>query len=647
MAGKSGIIRELGENGLLLPEMVNNGLNANDQVKYFFTLLQTAQSHADHPNLEFTNLSRERETAGIESDIFDRVVAGAKKTGHAIYQVPELIAVLGEVRRCFVTMQLPIVTNGLPEANDYDLRMEKLLDELPVTHEDAISGRTIADITMGDPAGPDSLHLLLMDMHKSLNKLQKMISTENIAGAMTYNLQEQDKGFIQAFMSGLNRTAPLKFDHAGLGTTATRTNNRLVLQNDIGLTDAHVLVIHVEPEQINITYTDIHMPRLQFFQGLFDSWNVKWEDTRSRKGDEDFEKKLYHLSTGYFYAKDVEEQRKFLEFFGSRIVFLIDWNRARKRLRSFLPNKDCVTVLRWAAEHEVGHVGFLQLGGDKLIYDGLEMAARIPLRYGEPLYQILGRERTIEYFQWVLNAATKGLLANHSRLLIQDEIKAELLRYFHSAHENLMEICEQHATLTVEVAMAVRDALLHIQRKENSQFTERTARRAKIWESEADSLVSKVRSLSMRFEAARQYTDLINVADDALDFLEEASFFTTLVPRSTHSEKMLKEIVMLGDIAVKGCQEYLKAVIASQYVHKGYSREEMQDFIRAIDGVISTEREADEALRNAEKVILAETTDYKELRVFFEIARVIEESTNSLMKAAFVLRNNILESLNW
>ena len=136
----------------------------------------------------------------------------------------------------------------------------------------------------------------------------------------------------------------------------------------------------------------------------------------SKKGSTTFRHGSYH-------TKDEEEQRKFLEFLGSRIVFLIDWNRARKRLRSFLPNKDCVTVLRWAAEHEVGHVGFLQLGGEKLIYDGLEMAARIPLRYGEPLYQILGREKTIEYFQWVFNAAAKGLLANHSRLLIQDEIK--------------------------------------------------------------------------------------------------------------------------------------------------------------------------------------------------------------------------------
>ena len=647
MAGKYSIIRELGENSLLLPEMVNCGLAANDQAKYYFTLLQAAQTHADHPNLEITSLSREREDAGIVSDSFDRVIAGAKKTGPMMYHVPEFPAIIGEVKRCFRAMHAPIARNQLPEAEDYDKRMKNLLGELAGSVEEETDSRVISDMTRGDPGGPDSLHHLLMDMHRSLNNLQKLISTENIDGALTYHIQEPDIHLIRAFMSGLNRTSPLKFDHPGLGTTATRTNDRLVIQNDIGVTDAHILIIHVAPQVITITYTDIHMPRLQFFQGLFDSWDITWEDTRSRKGDESFEKKLFHLSVGSYRTKDEEEQKKLLEFLGSRIVFLIDWNRARKRLRSFLPNKDCVTVLRWAAEHEVGHVGFLSVGGEKLIYDGLEMAARIPLRYGEPLYQILGREKTIEYFQWVFNAAATGLIANHSRLLVQDEIKAELLRYFHSAHENLMEICEQHATLTVEVAMSVRDALLHIQRKENSQFTERTARRAKNWESEADNLVSKVRSLSLRFESAREYADLINVADDALDSLEEASFFTTLVPGITHSEKMLKELVTLGVIAVKCSQEYLKAVIASQYVHRGYSREEMQDFIRAIDAVISMEREADEALRNTEKVILVETTDYKELRVFFEIARIIESSTNSLMKAAFGLRNNILEGLNW
>ena len=647
MTGKTAIIRELGETGLLLPELVNQGLLANDQVKYFFTLLQTARSRADNPGKEYPSLSRERDLAGINQEIFDRVVPGTHKTGSDLYQVPGLPRIIKEIRDCFATMQAPIEKYGLPEGALFGGRMTTLFAGLNPKDGETIRGQEIAVITAGERGGPDSLHLLLMDMHKSLNSLQKLIATENIAGAMTYNLADQDKNLVRAFMAGVNRTAPLKFDHPGLGTTASRDDQTLVIQNDIGVTDAHVLVIHVEQHRVRITYTDIHMPRLQFFQGLFDTWKVRWEDTLSKKGEKEFEKNLFHLSTGIYDAEGEEETGKFLEFLGSRIVFLIDWNRARKQIRNFLPNRDCISILRFAAEHETGHAGFLQLGGEKLIYDALEMAARFPLRYGEPLHQILGREKTMEYFRWVLSTSTTGLLANHSRLLIQDEIKAELLRYFHSAHENLMEICEQHATLTVEVSMAVRDSLLHIERREDGLFSERTARRTKKWESEADALVSKVRSLSLRIEAARQYTNLINVADDALDFLEEASFFVTLIPKSTHSGRVLNELATLGEIPVKASQEYLKAVIASQYLHKGYSREEMQDFIRAIDRVISCEQEADDALRNAERIILMEAGDFKEMRVFFEIARFLEDSTNSLMKAAFVLKENVLESLNW
>ena len=55
-----------------------------------------------------------------------------------------------------------------------------------------------------------------------------------------------DDALVRAFMAGLNRTAPLKFNHPGLGTTATRAGDRLILQNDIGTTDAHVIVVHVE-----------------------------------------------------------------------------------------------------------------------------------------------------------------------------------------------------------------------------------------------------------------------------------------------------------------------------------------------------------------------------------------------------------------
>jgi len=170
--------------------------------------------------------------------------------------------------------------------------------------------------------------------------------------------------------------------------------------------------------------------------------------------------------------------------------------------------------------------------------------------------------------------------------------------------------------------------------------------RAKQWESEADTLVIKVRSLSRRIEAAGFYADLINAADDTLDFLEEAMFLATLIPKVTSSKKLTGEMAGLAEIAVKSSQEFLKALMASQTIHRGYTRDEMQDFLQAVDRVIGSERKCDDALRRSEKSILTESTDYREMMIFFEIARTIEESTNSLMKSVYILRDRILEGMN-
>ncbi len=291
-----------------------------------------------------------------------------------------------------------------------------------------------------------------MDVHKALNRMQEELALENVDGAKVYLVAEEDRELIIAFMSGVNRTFPLKFEHPGLGTTATRTAGKLVIQNDIGETEAHVLVVNVRELGASVTYTDIHLQRLLFFQSLFEGTGISWEDTVSRDAGEKFEDKLYHLSVGCFRAKDREELKSLLVFLGSRIVFLIDWNRARKSLRNFMRNADCIKVLRWAAENEYGHRPFLILGGEQLIFGALELASRAPLPYGEQLYRIIGRERTIMYFQWVLQRASKGLLAGEPLLLIQDEIRAELQRYFHSAEQDLMEICSEHASLIVENA---------------------------------------------------------------------------------------------------------------------------------------------------------------------------------------------------
>ena len=102
---------------------------------------------------------------------------------------------------------------------------------------------TSPKITSVPRDGADSLHRLVMDLHKALNALTAKCAEESIAGARCYGLGSEDRPFIAAFMRGLDRTRELKFDHPGLDTTAVRGDHRLLIQNDIGTTDAHVLVV--------------------------------------------------------------------------------------------------------------------------------------------------------------------------------------------------------------------------------------------------------------------------------------------------------------------------------------------------------------------------------------------------------------------
>ena len=103
-------------------------------------------------------------------------------------------------------------------------------------------------------------------------------------------------------MAGINRTASLKFDHPGLGTTATRVGDRLLIQNDLGTTEAHVVVIAVKDRTVTITYTDVHRRRLRFFETLFGRYAVTWSDTRDRRGGPVLGD--HHVTTGTFEAPD-------------------------------------------------------------------------------------------------------------------------------------------------------------------------------------------------------------------------------------------------------------------------------------------------------------------------------------------------------
>ncbi|MBN8905214.1 MAG: phosphate transport regulator, partial [Rhodospirillales bacterium] len=291
---KSDVLAAIGEAGLQQPAAVNAALAANDRIKYVFTLLQMAASHADQPEQPAPLLRRERLACGIQDPALDDLPAATSRTG-ARYHIPGLPALLRRIAADLRLMAAPVAVID-PAIQP---RLDALLAALPAAEDETLDPATLAAITQARPDA-DSLHRLVMDLHRALNALQATLAEERIDGAAAYGLAPEDRPRVAAFMAGLDRTAPLKFDHPGLATSATRQGQRLVVQNDIGTTDAHVVVVHIEGLAVTVTYTDVHPERLRFFQDMLSGHPVTWTVSQSGQlGGTPF-----HMATGRLDAAD-------------------------------------------------------------------------------------------------------------------------------------------------------------------------------------------------------------------------------------------------------------------------------------------------------------------------------------------------------
>ena len=248
MTRKTQIIDFLGDKALVLPALLDEAITANERAKYVLSLLQMAANTADNPQeAAAPTLRSEREACGIADAALDRSVAESIADGHGYYHIPgaeRLVGVLDDAIRAMLAPLALVASSSQAAAalyDEYRRRLDQLIRARPALADDMISGDAIAAMTSGRPAAGDGFHLLIMDLHKELNRLQADISTEEVDGAKAYGVLEADRPLIAAFMRGVNKTAPLKFDYPGLVTTAARAGGTLLIQNDLGTTAAHVL----------------------------------------------------------------------------------------------------------------------------------------------------------------------------------------------------------------------------------------------------------------------------------------------------------------------------------------------------------------------------------------------------------------------
>ena len=648
MVTKTAIVEALGETKLVLPRLVNDALAANDRIKYLLTLLQVARHFADSPDGPPPTLASERAQVGIDDAVFDEMPASAVVAGPGMYRLGGLARLLQAADLQMRAMLAPIDLHDAPlpgpERAGFTDRAARLLPELREDGVDLITGARIDLLTHGQRGSGDSLHLLVMDLHKALNRLQRGIATEVIDGASAYDLGEGDRALVAAFMRGLNRTSPLRFDHPGLGTTATRSGERLVLQNDIGTTDAHVLVIHVEATGCTITYTDVHLQRLVFFQRLFERIDMAFDDTRSVR-DRSMEDGLYHLAVGRCAAATRDRLLEVLEFVGSRLVFLIDWNRARKRLRALVGKRDGLALLRWAADADVGHMGFLRLGGEQMIYELLEFAVRGQARFGQGLADVLGAERAVKFLKFAMRTATEVLLRGGPESLALDELRAELLRNVRSSGQSLFELLCEHAALTVEIAGAARDALLRLAHGSSRDTVLEVAARAKLWESDADRLLNQARSIVVTPGESGFHRDLLERADDVADDLEEAAFVATLIDPGAVPAAVLEALLGLGNLVVRGAQELVKGLESLRVIAPGAPREDTRDFLESVHRIAGVEHATDQSRRRIAALLAESALRAGQVYAVSECTAKLESAADVLLHVALQLRDHALGDL--
>ncbi len=638
---KQAIVAELGEAALLRPTQVNAALGANERAKYYFTLLQSARMSADHPEHAVPSLQREREVAGIGEQILDEVVRGTSKDGERAYRIPHSQAILHALLDAVDTMLLPLQDQDRAAAQARLATLRAAMDNLP---DGRLTTGALDTLTSASRDHGDSVHLLVMDVHKLLNAAQVQLSSESIEGAHTYALLPADRPLVEAFMRGISRTSKLRFDHPGLVTTATRDAARLILQNDIGTTDAHVLVVHVEELACTVTYSDVHLRRLVFFQEMFERYDVDWQDVRSRR-TESFDDGLYHLCIGTYRAPDSGALADYLAFLGSRLVFLIDWNRARKRLQVLLPKRDALDLLAWAARSECGHMAFLRAGGDALVFDVLELAARARAQYGKSLSDIIGRAPALEYMRFVLQTCAEAALAGHADALVQDALRAELLNYVRSSQERQYDLIGEQAALMHEVACAIREALMACGMPGAAAVLADAAQRAKMWEAAADDILNQLRRSAETDDRMLFFVDLAMAADDVVDALEDASFHLSLLDAAATEVAVSSHLLALGESLVTAAQEYVRLVETARTARSRGARHDTHDLIGAVHRIAELEHMTDERQRSAKRDTLDNAEHCGKVYVLLAVIARLEQAADHMTHCALRIRDHVLGEL--
>lgn len=632
---KTKIIEEIGEYNLILPSLVQRALIAGDQSRYYLNLLISSIDHAEHPKIERDTLEDLRIRAGIETDIFDTVISATDISPEGVYQIPFFDEIIAGLSSAILEMISPFRAETYCSSPGLFKRAQSLLEifsgsdgKIPIDDERI-------NVLHEDYDGENFIRLI-REIEEMLIPLQERMAPEEVYGATAYLVEPEDMFLIRSFMIGLNRTESLRFDHPGLGTRVVRAGDALLIQNEIGMSDAHMLVIQINGLNATITYTDLHLNRLSFFQRLLDPYPVLWRELISRNNLNGEQSEMFHISTGYFSARSGEELLMFISHLSSQIVFLIEWNRARKALKLFLSGNEVLKVLHKAVKREVGHRAFLILGGERLIYDAIEGSSDISLKYGETLSEVLGSDNAIEFCISVLEISTQCMRQTLPISYIRDDIKSELVRYLISGREDLHQSYIEYAD-KVKTMISLFAGLTST--LSDSDLINRNAIESQLEECSVhiDTSLKGIRARITKNASDSPWIHCFTAANRALVLLSEAGYLSTLIPDTGVDPDIGREISQLSEYAECAADLLYHAVEEGDQVPPWNEthHKEMKRYTATISQIIIS---SDNIFRSTQKRMYTSENPGSEGFITFEIGRLIRDAIRLLISGATYVR---------
>jgi uncharacterized protein Yka (UPF0111/DUF47 family) len=640
---KSQIIRELGQDDIFLPALVTEALAANDRIKVRMSVLQAAARHAQQPSQPAADLTDECLTAGMAPGALASLVKGAHLVGQGRISAPNLAELMADIHDDAEVMIRAVGGGNAVEGEAAKARLTAIDAAGLLKPAAEIEVTQISQLTGLAEEGNDSLHRLVMDLHKALNRLAVDCAEEIVAGAHVFGLQPDDRSAVESFMRGLNQTRGLKFNHPGLDTTATRAGARLLIQNDIGTTDAHVVVVAIENNAVTVTYTDVHRPRAKFFVDLFDGFQTLWSGLDRHAAAGLGEDNAFFLVTGRYWGDSAAARNDFLTAIGASLVFLIDWNKARKLLRTYVGNEEALRILDWAARHRVGHRAFLELGGNELLAAAVRNAAPTRIGFGERLDEALGRNAAIDFLKSALRCSTEGLKSGQSVRLVRDRLEADLVRHLERVDGALLAIVLRQIGLAQDLAVAVSRHLTAL-RVGRPPDAKQLAARAVGIEQKADRIAIEARNDVSRLNARPVIAELIDCAEQAVDELEQAAFIAALAPAGIDPTP-LSALVELSGTAIAATEAAASGLAAAVEVPEG-RRADSEDALAAVGRLIDAEHAADAQERAITAQVFTRGFDVATSLSLLELARAIERATDRLAGFGHLLRRHIMVDLS-